>query len=285
MEVNGHLEWPVIYKPGKLKAVGYINGKKVMEEMVQTTSDPYRVELTAHKTKLKNSANDLAVVTVKVLDKKGRAVPVADNLIQFSVEGPGHLIGVGNGNPTSLEKDKFFDEYEVIQTPNIEKYGLGEADIDLPSEATDVLEKDSKTKMMVTQFDLTKDDVAKGKFTWYSKKVGDNLHAYLNGTAIQPVDGNLDEMAVFNIDNTLLREGTNKLVLVGVPLPPPNQWDEPNKHLGDIQMVKAADQWQRKLFNGLAQVIVQPDESATGEIILNATAEGLKSTKLILTVE
>ncbi|MCU4163487.1 beta-galactosidase GalA [Carboxylicivirga caseinilyticus] len=285
MEVNGHLEWPVVYQPGKLKAVGYANGEKIMEEIVETTTDPYKIELAGHKTMLKNCANDVSVVTVKVLDKKGRAVPVADNLIEFTLEGPGKLIGVGNGNPTSLEKDKFIDDYKVIQTPKIRKYDLGEIEVDLPEAATAILEKDSKNKMMVTEFDLSKEDVTNGQFIWYSKKVGDNLQAYLNGVNIQPIEGDLDNMAVFKIDNSLLKEGTNNLVLVGLPLAPPNQWDEPNKHLGDIQMVKGADQWKRKLFNGLAQVIVQPDERGAGEIILNATSNGLKGTKLIITVE
>jgi beta-galactosidase len=41
-----------------------------------------------------------------VFDKSGVAVPKADNLIFFDVEGPAEVIGVGNGNPTSHEPDK-----------------------------------------------------------------------------------------------------------------------------------------------------------------------------------
>jgi beta-galactosidase len=36
----------------------------------------------------------------------GRVVPVADNLVKFAIEGPGRIIGTGNGNPTSHEPDK-----------------------------------------------------------------------------------------------------------------------------------------------------------------------------------
>jgi beta-galactosidase len=43
---------------------------------------------------------------VAIKDEKGRVVPVADNLVQFSVEGAGTIIGTGNGNPSSHEPDK-----------------------------------------------------------------------------------------------------------------------------------------------------------------------------------
>jgi beta-galactosidase len=36
-------------------------------------------------------------------------VPTADDEITFSLKSGGCIIGVGNGNPTSLEKDKFID--------------------------------------------------------------------------------------------------------------------------------------------------------------------------------
>ena len=39
-------------------------------------------------------------------DAKGRVVLTADNLMKFSIEGPGKIIGVGNGNPNSHEPDK-----------------------------------------------------------------------------------------------------------------------------------------------------------------------------------
>ena len=33
-------------------------------------------------------------------------MPTASNLVKFSIEGPGKIIGTGNGNPTSHEPDK-----------------------------------------------------------------------------------------------------------------------------------------------------------------------------------
>ncbi len=43
---------------------------------------------------------------MKALDKEGRLVPTADNLIGFKVAGEGTLIGVGNGDPNCQESDK-----------------------------------------------------------------------------------------------------------------------------------------------------------------------------------
>jgi len=48
----------------------------------------------------------VAIVTVEALDKEGRPVPTASNLIGFKVSGEGALLGVGNGDPNCQESDK-----------------------------------------------------------------------------------------------------------------------------------------------------------------------------------
>ena len=63
------------------------------------------IRLTADRSRLKADGQDVAVLKVEVLDAKGRPVPRADDLIAFEVAGPGQVIGVGNGNPTSHEPD------------------------------------------------------------------------------------------------------------------------------------------------------------------------------------
>ena len=49
---------------------------------------------------------DIAILKVEGLDKEGRLVPTAGNLIGFKVSGAGALIGVGNGDPNCQESDK-----------------------------------------------------------------------------------------------------------------------------------------------------------------------------------
>ena len=100
------LIWKLIYKPGKLEARGYKGGKLVTTDVVETTTAPAQVALKSDCTVLKADGCDVAVIRVAIKDAKGRVVPVADNLVTFSIEGPGKIIGTGNGNPSSHEPDK-----------------------------------------------------------------------------------------------------------------------------------------------------------------------------------
>ncbi len=100
------LIWGLAYKPGKLEARGYKNGKLIIKDIVETTSAPTQITLTSDVNTLKADGCDVAVIKVAINDEKGRVVPTANNLVKFSIEGPGRIIGTGNGNPTSQEPDK-----------------------------------------------------------------------------------------------------------------------------------------------------------------------------------
>lgn len=99
-------EWDVTYKPGKMVAKGYKNNKVVSEKIIETTSAPSQIDLQSDCASLKADGCDIAVIRVAIKDSKGRIVPTSDNLVKFSVEGPGKIIGTGNGNPSSHEPDK-----------------------------------------------------------------------------------------------------------------------------------------------------------------------------------
>jgi beta-galactosidase len=64
------------------------------------------IRLTADRTEINADGEDLAILKVEVVDKEGRAVPTANNLVSFKVSGAGKLIGVGNGDPNCQERDK-----------------------------------------------------------------------------------------------------------------------------------------------------------------------------------
>lgn len=104
MPRNSHLKWTVNYEPGKLEAVAYKKGKRLYKK-VETTGVPAEVVVTPYKTTILADGKDVAVLNITVLDRDGREVPDADNLIKFEVEGPGKIIGVGNGDPSSHEAD------------------------------------------------------------------------------------------------------------------------------------------------------------------------------------
>ena len=98
--------WEVPYKPGRLEAVGYKDGKIVARAKVETTGEPVSLRLTPYFSVLKGDGYDATPVTVEALDSKGRHVAVADNFVEFEISGPGRIIGVGNGDPTCHESEK-----------------------------------------------------------------------------------------------------------------------------------------------------------------------------------
>ena len=106
MKPDWYLDWNVVYEPGVLSAKGYAGGKPVMETRVETTGAPAAIQLSPDRSAINADGRDLSIFNVSVVDAQGRVVPVADNLIQFKINGPGKIIGVGNGDPSSVEPDK-----------------------------------------------------------------------------------------------------------------------------------------------------------------------------------
>lgn len=98
--------WMVPYKPGKLEAVGYKDGKIVSRKKVETTGEAYCIRLTPDRNSLMGNGCDAMPVTVEVLDRKGRHVPTACHPIEFTISGPAKIIGLGNGNPNCHEPEK-----------------------------------------------------------------------------------------------------------------------------------------------------------------------------------
>jgi beta-galactosidase len=102
----GHVEWKVRYEPGNIEARGYKAGKLALTEKRETAGPAATIRLTADRTEINADGEDLAILKVEALDKEGRPVPTANNLIGFKISGGGALIGVGNGNPNCQESDK-----------------------------------------------------------------------------------------------------------------------------------------------------------------------------------
>jgi beta-galactosidase len=72
----------------------------------ETTGGPAKILLRPDRQQILADGQDVSLVEVQVLDHEGRLVPVADNEIVFQLSGPGKVIGVGNGDPSSHEPDK-----------------------------------------------------------------------------------------------------------------------------------------------------------------------------------
>ncbi|MFT3680471.1 MAG: beta-galactosidase GalA [Ferruginibacter sp.] len=108
MPRNSHLQWKVEFEPGKLEAVAYKKGKRLTTK-VETTGPAAEVMLTPYKTTMLADGKDVTVMNISLIDREGREVPDADNMIKFFIEGDAKIIGVGNGNPSSHEPDKCTD--------------------------------------------------------------------------------------------------------------------------------------------------------------------------------
>ncbi len=100
------LRWKVPFRAGVLKAEGYKNGKLVAADVVKTAGDAAKIELLPDRSTINSDGKDLSFITVKITDENGILVPDADNLVHFELEGEGKIVGVGNGNPMSLEPAK-----------------------------------------------------------------------------------------------------------------------------------------------------------------------------------
>jgi len=112
MAKNSHLEWPVKYTPGTLLARGYKDGKEILVTKIETTGALATIQLAPRRATLAADGEDVSVITVQVTDAQGRMVPTANDLITFEITGPGKIIGVGNGDPSSHEPDQFIATQE-----------------------------------------------------------------------------------------------------------------------------------------------------------------------------
>jgi beta-galactosidase len=108
------LRWDdVIYQPGELKVVAYKNGKQWATDVVRTASQPEKLSMSSDVSQIVDDGRDLAFVTVRVADRDDATVPRTSNHIAFSLEGPGEIVAIDNGDPTNLvpfpshERDAF----------------------------------------------------------------------------------------------------------------------------------------------------------------------------------
>ena len=114
MPVNGHLEWDAVYKPGYVRAIGYKNGRKIMDKRIETASEAVEAVWTYE------TVGDITVASVEMRDAKGRFVPTADTQLEFTAPEGCRILGWGNGNPAFQhdERPENGESTIIIQTFN-----------------------------------------------------------------------------------------------------------------------------------------------------------------------
>ena len=105
MPRNGHLKWKAVYQPGRVEAIGYKNGKRILTKTIETTKSAAKVVLKADRQQIAADGQDMAIVNIELHDQKGRFVPNACPVLTFCLEGDASIIGCGNGDPSYLGSD------------------------------------------------------------------------------------------------------------------------------------------------------------------------------------
>ncbi|BCJ94357.1 hypothetical protein acsn021_19260 [Anaerocolumna cellulosilytica] len=101
----GH--WQLPYSDGVLKAVAYDEANNpIAWEEKSSFSDAYALAASTDKQTLLSNGSELAFIEIHALDKKGIPVENANNRIYLEIKGPGHLIGLDNGDSTDYDQYK-----------------------------------------------------------------------------------------------------------------------------------------------------------------------------------
>jgi beta-galactosidase len=298
MKKNSHLGWKVKYAPGTLLARGYQGGKEILTDKIETTGEPAKIQLTPHRAVLKADGEDVSVVTVQVNDAQGRMVPTAGNAITFEISGPGKIIGVGNGDPSSHEADKIVEKVSSVSIANWRRLTVDSTENRLEV-AFDFNDADWQTAfggrggggassnqptVYRGVFELAKADAQ--KFSLSLRSVGEQQSVYLNGKLLAQNVRRDNAGPEFDLDAATLRAGKNVIAIVTTASTSRRRDGQGGGggSPGTIRVVTPVEAWKRSLFSGLAQVIVQSAQES-GEISLTARSEGLSPVVLKLQVQ
>lgn len=290
MPINGHLEWNVIYQPGVLMARGFKGGKEIMTNKVETTGEARSIMLSADRNSIIADGKDVSVITVQINDLKGLMVPMSDYPVSFSLDGPGKIIGVGNGDPVSHEPERYFETVKGIKIDDLRELSVADLN-NRPEVATEFDDSGWKAAFKSSRNDdwrvykdtllVLRGNIDLPEFTneteinLFTKSIVENQSIYINGHIIA-ADVKRDAPGQsYRLDHSILKPGKNVYAVVGQRFKKKRLYDEPNTDPGMVQVIDPAGQWKRNTFNGLAQVIVQSDKQS-GELILKASSNGLQ---------
>jgi beta-galactosidase len=299
MPENSHLEWQVPYEPGTLLATAYnAAGIEIAHDKVETVAAPAEIHLDPSKSTLAADGTSLSLIAVRVDDARHRMVPDASNLISFTLTGPGRILGVGNGDPASHEPDQFLPAYASIPVVNWHTRAVDSLkpgpetapafDDSGWAKAEDPRwdEKPNPPAVSVFRGSFTVPDVeANATLTLLFAPVGDSQSFYLNGQPLVETMPHTLANYPYTVPAGLLHPGKNIITIYATRFTEKNGSDKhwTWSHGGPVTVAAAlpAPQWQRSVFNGLAQIIVQ-STGQPGEITLTATSPNLTPAKLTI---
>ena len=263
---NGHAEWRVDYQPGELLSRSYVGGQEVQSQRLQTTTAAQALRVAADRSELVADASDVAVLRVSAVDAAGREVPTASPNVTFQLSGPGRIIGVGNGDPSSHEPDRFLAAPRVVALEGKAEPADGGGQVFRAHFARPDLPSAAQVQLLLRPFGAQQTVSLNGK---------------LLGSFVEQEGAPLPELA---LSAEQLLPGQN-LLEVNASAPRDQRARERAELVrpARLRIDTPAPAYRRALFNGLAQVIVQAS-GEPGELTLTATSPGLADATLRINV-
>ncbi|WP_457356514.1 beta-galactosidase GalA [Roseateles sp. P5_D6] len=290
-----HLQWSVPYAPGSLTARGYQAGKLVVTETVATTGDGSAVRLTADRARIRADGDDVAVVRVSVVDREGRVVPTANQRLSFEVSGPARLIGMGNGDPGSHEADKpaEFHRYAALGHWRLQGVARSEDAAALLAGAGEAKGRDpfawvpadaqpADSAWNVVHASFARPPATARRASLFVGDIAPGVQVYLNGRPVTPRSE--EAMGVIDLDPAQLKDINTLSLVFATPAGGTRKlFDDAQggRRWATLRTSTAAAPWQRSVFNGQAQVILQSTGSP-GRATLRARGDGLDLGNLTL---
>jgi beta-galactosidase len=305
MKPNSKLTWQVKYTPGTLSAKGFdVAGNVIAKAKVETIGDGTQIQLAPDRKTINADGEDVAVFTVAALDAQGRVVPVAQNKINFAIEGAGKILGVGNGDPSCHEPDVFIPQSPVRNVavnnwrwqraqlpsgrgalapeyaPDFDDSSWNTIKPKTDNDMGDMPLKENETAIYRAHVTLTEDDVNSPNVQIHFGTIDDHGYVFVNN---QRVGESHDYSAHPAFDIKRVLHAGDNIIAVGVKNDGGEGGLSPDVNV-EIIGQPVEQPWSRSLFNGLAQIIVQSTKDA-GEIKLTASADGLQSAIAAITTQ
>lgn len=286
VEKYGHLKVNVKYEPGTLEARGMdAQGTVVKTDVIKTAGAPTQIVVTPDRRTITADGEDANVFNIALADKDGNIVPTADNKLDFDIDGPARIIGVGNGDPSDHDPDTFLSTPQGFQ---IDGWKMAHAPMTAQTGELFTVKPDGESRPVGTarepyqirdentaalfsaEFSVTESELAHGIDTLNVGAIDDEGWVYVNDRLVGHAN---DWSASFSFQvGRFLKVGHNKIDIYvrnrggrggvggGVGLVGP-----------DVQA-----KFSRKAFNGLAQVIVRAGTNA-GTVHLMVSSKGLET--------
>jgi beta-galactosidase len=100
------LQWSVTFATGTLEAKATKGGAVVVSDKVQTAGTAAALTMKADRAAITADGRDLSFVEVDIVDAQGIIVPQANNKVDFTISGPGALVGLDGGDSTNHDSYK-----------------------------------------------------------------------------------------------------------------------------------------------------------------------------------